>query len=180
MLLAPSRAGRKHNLVNILKKRSADNLLESPPVSHAQSYFRSNDESSASAAAVRSKLEDSNSNAAFRILCSDDKPVPIDQATLDALRRRHLADCCNLPNPSLYPAMQTTERDVIKAIRSFPAGSSAGPDGLRTQHLLDLNICQKAGHALVMAITALVNLLFTRLVPIGSHNSPLWWQIIGA
>jgi hypothetical protein len=41
MLLAPPGAGRRHNLVNILKKRSADNLLESPPVSHAQSYFRS-------------------------------------------------------------------------------------------------------------------------------------------
>jgi hypothetical protein len=37
MLLAPPRAGRRHNLTNILKKRSVDNLLESPPVSHAQS-----------------------------------------------------------------------------------------------------------------------------------------------
>jgi hypothetical protein len=168
MLLAPPRAGRRHNLVNILKKRSADNLLESPPVSHAQSYFRSKDESSALAAAVRSKLEDGNIKAAVRILCSDDKPAPNDQATLDALRRRHPAapaDRRNLPNPSAYPAMQTTERDVIKAIRSFPAGSSAGPDGLRPQHLLDLINCQEAGHALVMAITALVNLFLQGWCP---------------
>jgi hypothetical protein len=39
MLLAPHRAGHRHNLVNILKKNSADNLLESPPVNGAQSYF---------------------------------------------------------------------------------------------------------------------------------------------
>jgi hypothetical protein len=162
MLLPPPRADRGHNLVNILKKRSADNLLESPPVTHAQSYFQCQDESSVLAAAVRSKLEDGNIKAAVRILCLDDKPAPIDQATLDALRRRHPAapaDCCNLPNPSSYPALQTTERDVIKAIRSFPAGSSAGPDGLRPQHLLDLINYQEAGHPLVMAITALVNLL---------------------
>jgi hypothetical protein len=61
--------------------------------------------------------------------------------------------------------MQTTERDVIKAIRSFPAGSSAGPDGLRPQHLLDLINYQEAGHALVMAITALVNLLLQGWCP---------------
>jgi hypothetical protein len=55
--------------------------------------------------------------------------------------------------------LQTTERDVINAIRSFPAGSNAGPDGLRPQHLLDLVDCQEAEHTLVMATTALVNLL---------------------
>jgi hypothetical protein len=129
--------------------------------SHAPSYFRSRDESSALAAAVRSKLEDGNIKAAVRILCSDDIPAPNNQTTMDALRRRHPAapaDRCNLPNPSSCPALQTTELDVIKAIRSFPAGSSAGPDGLRPQYLLDLISCQEAGHALVMAITALVNL----------------------
>jgi hypothetical protein len=168
MLLAPPRAGRRHNLVNILRMRSADNLLQSPPVSHARSYIQSQDESSALAAAVRSKLEDGNIKAAVRISWSDDKPAPNNQATFDALRRRRPAvpaDHRNLPNPSTYPAMQTTERDVIKAIRSFPAGSSAGPDGLRPQHLLDLINCQEAGHALVMAITALVNLLLQGWCP---------------
>jgi hypothetical protein len=170
MLLALPRAGCRHSLANILKKRSADNLLESPPVSRGKSYFRSyQDESSALAAAVRCKLEDDNFKAAVRISCSDDKPAPNDQATLEALRKRHSdapADRHNLPNPSTYPAMQTTERDVIKAIRSSPVGSSTGPDGLRLQHLLDLINCQEAEHALVMAITALVNLLLQGRCPL--------------
>ena len=34
MLLAPPRAGRRHNLANVLKKRSTDNLSDSPPVNH--------------------------------------------------------------------------------------------------------------------------------------------------
>jgi hypothetical protein len=45
------------------------------------------------------------------------------------------------------------------------AGSSAGPDGLRSQHLLDLINCQEAGHALIMSITALVNLLLQGWCP---------------
>ena len=165
MLLAPPRAGHRHNLANVLKKRSADNLSDSPPASHFRSH---RDESAALAAAVRGKLEDGNIKAAVRILCSDDKPAPNDQATLDALQRRHPNapdDRCNLPNPSTFSAMQMTENDIIKAIRSFPAGSTAGPDGLRPQHLLDLINCQEAGNALVMSITALVNLLLQGCCP---------------
>jgi hypothetical protein len=107
-------------------------LLESPPVSHAQSQFRSHqDKSLALAAAVRCMLEDSNIKAAVRILCSDDKPALNDQATVDALRRPHPdANRCSLLNPSTYAAMQTMEHD-IKAIRSFPSGSSDRQDGLR-------------------------------------------------
>jgi hypothetical protein len=124
---------------------------------------------------VRSKLEDGNIKAAVRVLCSDNKPALNHLVTLDALRRRHPAapaDRCNLPNSSTYPAMQTTEHDVLKAIRSFPTGSSAGPDGLRPQHLLDMINCQEAGHALSRSghgdnsSAALVNLL---LLKIGVH-----------
>ena len=169
MLLAPPRTGRRHNLANILKKRSVDDLLELPPVSHAQSRFRPNqDDSSTLAAAVRSKLEDGNIKAAVRIICSDDKPAPNDQATLESLQRRHPAapvDGNILPNPCAYSAMQATEQDVIKAIRSFPVGSSAGPDGLRPQHLLDLINCQEAGNALITSITALINLLLQGRCP---------------
>ena len=95
-------------------------------------------------------------------------PAPNDQVTLDALRRRHPDapdDRCIPPNPYSYPAMQTTENDVIKAIRSFPAGSSAGPDGLRPQHLLDMINCQENGNVLVLAITALINLLLQGCCP---------------
>jgi hypothetical protein len=86
---------------------------------------------------VRGKLEDGNFKVAVRISCSDEKPAPYDQTTLDALPTRHHPvpnDHCTLPNPSTYSALQTTEVDVIKEIRSFPAGSSGGPDGLHPQH----------------------------------------------
>ena len=52
-----------------------------------------------------------------------------------------------------------------KHIRSFPAGSSGGADGLRPQHLLDLTNCKETGPELISAITALVNLLLAGTCP---------------
>ncbi len=91
-----------------------------------------------------------------------------DDATLEALKRRHPpkpADYTPPSDPTPYPAVQVTEADITKAIRSFPAGSSAGPDGLRPQHLLDLISNKDTGQALVTAITALVNLLLDGRCP---------------
>ena len=48
---------------------------------------------------------------------------------------------------------------MILSIRSFPAGSAGGPDGLRPRHLLDLVNCKSAGHKLLSAITMFVNML---------------------
>lgn len=90
---------------------------------------------------VSSKLEDGNIRATVRIICSEEKPARINDATLNELRYRHqppAADRATVPDPSRFDALSVTEQDVIAAIRSFPAGSAAGPDGLRPQHLLDL------------------------------------------
>ena len=45
------------------------------------------------------------------------------------------------------------------ALRSFPDGSSGGPDGLRPKHLLDLCNCKATGQSLLTAISSLMNLL---------------------
>ena len=56
--------------------------------------------------------------------------------------------------------LQVSEADVLKAIRSFPSGSSGGPDGLRPQHVVDLVGCQESGADLLRsAITAFTNML---------------------
>jgi hypothetical protein len=118
-----------------MRKRSIDIFPDSTGQLNCSRHQQNN--ASTLAAAVRSKLEDGNIKAAVRIICSDEMPAPNNQATLDALRRRHPSapvDQCNLPNPSTYSTLQITEDDIIKAIRSFPVGSSAGPDGLRRQH----------------------------------------------
>ena len=49
--------------------------------------------------------------------------------------------------------------EVLKAIRSFPAGSSGGPDGMRPKYILDLVSSKIAGHKFLTAITGFVNML---------------------
>jgi hypothetical protein len=56
-------------------------------------------------------------------------------------------------------AYQATESEVMKMIRSFPAGSAAGTDGFRPQHLLEMVQTSDVGSALLTAITSFVNML---------------------
>ena len=96
------------------------------------------------AAAVRSKLEAGNFKAAIRILCSEEAPAPADHITLQALRNKHPGPTTNRRVPvdptgnSRFSPLQVNPGDVKRAMRTFPLGSSGGPDGLTPQHIIDL------------------------------------------
>jgi len=64
-----------------------------------------------------------------------------------------------LPDPVPTTALVVSEDDVLRAVRSFPCGSSGGPDGLRPQHLADLVNNKECGQTLLASLTAFVNLL---------------------
>ena len=155
-------------MANTLKKRTLDGIpsyLTSGPWFPPRS---SRDEAESLAAAVRAKIEDGNIRAAARILCSDEKPAAEDAATLKALKQRHPpvpSDFSCPPDPTQFGSIQVTETDITRAIRSFPAGSSGGPDGLRPQHILDMTACPARGQDLITAITSLVNLLLDGRCP---------------
>ena len=48
------------------------------------------------------------------------------------------ANLAHLPDTASTIPIQVREKEVEAAIRSFRAGSSAGPNGMRPQHLKDL------------------------------------------
>jgi len=50
-------------------------------------------------------------------------------------------------------------QNVRKAVLSFPAGSSGGPDGLRPQHLKDLIQCRESRSNFLTALTGFTNLV---------------------
>ena len=90
-----------------------------------------------------SKLEDGDISGAVRIFSSDEAFAFFDASTLDSLRSKHpIAN--TFPESPISPselpsaAFQTCEKDVLKAIFSFPAGSAWGIDGLRPQYLKDM------------------------------------------
>ena len=58
-----------------------------------------------------------------------------------------------------------SESEVLKTIRSFPAGSAEGPDGFRPQHLLDLVNSKETGSQVLTALTSFVNTLVEGTCP---------------
>ena len=167
MLLAPARGGKKRNLTSILKARSVTDHLPDP-VLRVTKQRTTKTELSSLEANVTSKIEDGNIKAALRILSSDDRPATDNNATVIALRARHppmATDRMPLPSPQVYNALQVTETELIAAIKSFPAGSAGGPDGIRPQHILDLTNNQEAGPALVTSLTTFINMLLAGRCP---------------
>lgn len=167
MLLAPPRGGKKHNLTSLLKGRLAtDDYAASARPTTKRRPTKS--DLAAVAATVTAKIDDGNIKAALRILSSDDKPADCSETTINALKARHPpADVDRQPSPlpGDYPTLQVTETLVTSVIKSFPAGSAGGPDGVRPQHLLDFTNNKEAGPALTAAITTFVNMLLSGVCP---------------
>ena len=106
--------------------------------------------------------------AAVRLLVSDEVFAAPSEEGLAKLRLKHppaTVDPCTLPVPQPDSCLSVVEADVRKAIMSFPAGSSAGPDGLRPQHLKDLISCQEKGPDLLTALTGFVNMVLSGRCP---------------
>jgi len=162
VLRKPARGGKRHNLTSLIKKRTDEPTTPASTPSPYPNPKLKSDPSSSLAAAVSAKLEDGNIKAALRIICSDDRPAPSSDENFVKLLDKHpAATPRNLPLPDSrsFPALQVEESDVLKAIKSFPAGSSGGPDGVRPQHILELVNCQESGASFLSATTAFINLL---------------------
>ena len=112
--------------------------------------------------AVSAKLEEGNYKGAVRLVCSDETHAPASRATLLALRTKHPtapADHRVVSGPSpLVSSTKFDESSVRSATLSFPASSSAGPDGLTPltpQHLRDLIMIEGGSGPLLSVLTGL-------------------------
>src|SRR5277367_5398640 len=136
--------GKRQNLTNLIKSRTA--TFPDPPSidsnqtvsAKVKSTLRPSKGPEAKLAAlISAKVEEGNLKGAIRLLCSEEKMTDSTPETVIKLLEKHPpapVDRRLLPCPSLpqHP-LQVTEADVTKAIKSFPPGSSGGPDGLRPQ-----------------------------------------------
>jgi len=144
ILSKPKRGGSKRNLSNVVKSRvaawdkdmvSTTNLptVESKPT---RKLTENSNSCRPQAAAVSTKLEAGNFRAAIRIICSSDTPAQANQDTLNALHAKHPAaaqDRRTIIDPGDNPrfdALQVSREDVMRALRTFPLGSSGEPDGI--------------------------------------------------
>ena len=164
VLFKPARTGRRPNLASIIKKRTEEGNVDTSvgKAGYVVHRGKKRDLEELLAAAVAAKIEDGNIKAAIRMLSFDEKPATDVDATYTKLQERHPTqspDRLPVPDPRDVVAIHVSEEDVLSAVRTFPPGSSGGPDGLRPQHLLDLVSCRESGPALLTSLTAFVNML---------------------
>ena len=173
ILTQPTRAGRRRNLANVVKKRIERQdylVMEEDDDMYSKPRKKGPDPKELLLAAVTSKLEEGNIRAATRILCSRDFPVPASMENLAAMQEKHPTDTRadnlkEVPDPLKVDSYQVTEKEVADAVRSFPIGSAGGPDGFRPQHLLDLLNNRESSQEFVQALTGFVNVLLRGLCP---------------
>ena len=154
---------KRHNLASIIRKRFTqdeddNNMVCVKPVFNS----KSNKGSSSLANLIASKIEDGDITAAIRLLISKDKAVYNSEETFIKLKERHPAaanDRAHYNDPLGTSALRVSDKEVLKAIKSFPTGSFGGTDGLRPRHIIDLVCCKMAGHELLSALTSFINVL---------------------
>src|SRR6218665_37795 len=166
-LKATEAVGRRRNTANVVKKRIDNREFQKTDSREEQDEEYEGKSSSAKdlfLAAVNAKLEDGNIRAATRILCSQDHSVKATPGTFAAMQEEHPSDkwtskLMDLPCVALTVPYQASEKEVAEAVRSFPAGSAGGPDGLRPQHLLDLLNNQESSATFLASRTDFINVL---------------------
>ena len=157
--------------MNIRKLKSGvhrnKKLIQKPPESSRMGHRKTCPDAHL-ATAVASKIEAGNLRAAIRLVCSNESVAPFTADTAAVLRAKHPSSTLGaepLPDPGDFPALVVSHVEIKSAIRSFPAGSGGGSDGLRPQHLVDLINCKESGLDFVSRLTDFVNLLLEGKCP---------------
>jgi hypothetical protein len=104
------------------------------------------------------------------MLRSEDSFAPFSQSNMRALMSKHPQapdDRRSYANPAQYVSntVAADAQNVQKAVSSFPAGSSGGPDGLTPQHLKDLFRLDGCSGPLAISLTALSNAVLQGFIP---------------
>jgi len=138
--------GVNRNFSNIINRRVAtwDRQIVVSAQQTRNVATRKTTDQSRLAAAVTSKLEAGNFEAAIRLICSDDTPAADTLNALEALETKHPGPGpdrrppCDPQDNSHFTPVRISSQDLHKALRSFPTGPFGGPDGLTPQHIHDL------------------------------------------
>jgi len=104
---------------------------------------------------------------AIRHLCSSDTLQRPTLITFQSIKDKHPpapADRRLLANEASGTTLTVTSDQVLEAIKSFPSGSSGGPDGLRPQHLKDMTNHQ-IGEDMINSLTDFVNFVLSGKIP---------------
>ena len=137
----PNRGGRKKNsLATVVNKKIVDFEKGTVEKKKPQNPGKKKFKPPTIANLVASKMAAADVKGAVRLASSDDsvlKPSPEIKKKLEDKHPKPPDDTVMPPfNP--LPGVVCDRRSVLEGIRSFPPGSSGGPDRLKPQHLKDM------------------------------------------
>ena len=166
ILRKPARGGRRHNIGKVVSNRCEHS---SPaPASSQGGPKPKKDPTTSLASAVASKIEDGNLRAAIRMLSSNEQLASFSEDTRAKLQEKYPpahVDRRPFPDPLSFESLFVSVDKVKEAVRSFPAGSSGGPDGFRPQHMVELVNRRESNNTLISVLTDFVNLLLSGRCP---------------
>ena len=125
------------------------------------------------ASRVSSKLEQGDFKGAVRLACSDATIADNSPATFEELQQKHpppphpASSIIPLAETMGLPLITVSEKEIVRAITSFPNDSAGGPDGLRPQHLKDVTgpITNGGAQALISALSRFVTVVLQGKIP---------------
>ena len=167
----PERGGGRQSLATAVNRQIIE-VVDPPPTVSPNPVMkrpRSDDLDAQLAARVSAKLKEGDFKGAVRLDSSEDTLAPLNEATLEALKKKHPPPPLDSIIPSAYQTSQhltISGEDVTQAILSFPKSSAGGPDGLRPQHLKDMLSDRTSHHALLPALVSFVQLVLEGRTPL--------------
>ena len=176
---APKRGGKKHTKslrarINAKVREFHTNKLMRPEADPSTPKIESKRKQKPQELSelVSAKIEEGDLKGAIRLASSAETMAPNDKATLLLLRSKHPVSPANTrPSPlqasDAITHISTTPGEIRKVIESFPAGSAAGPTGLRPQILKELTSTDlgDAGAALLQSLSGFSKLVLSGGVP---------------
>ena len=169
------KCGKQPSLISLVNKQLSEEI--DPPVNH-QRWTKSagkrnnKDPLTQLVKRVSVKLEEGDFKGVVHLACSSSTIADRNDATLDALKKKHPPPHQDTFFPPLSEepsSISASEEEIIGAIRSFPNGSAGIPYGLSPQHLKDMirPTTIDGGAALASALARFVSLVLE-----GRHHSP--------
>ena len=101
----------------------------------------------ANARRARRAVEDGQYRKAIQALASDGLALPTVEVVDEMLSKHPQVTPPSIPADSVPPPTQVAEVDIVRALKSFPAGTAPGPSSLRANHIKEAVFCPSPDRA---------------------------------
>ena len=116
---------------------------------------------------ISAKLDEGNVRAGIRLAASDDTVAPFDNNTYEKLQSKHPPRAPNHAQQVVEDSLIVFEPTVMKAINSFPSGSSGGPSILVPQLYKDLIAKSNGPNEFLQKLTSVLIIVLEGKIPVG-------------